>query len=110
MLLFSSRTIDYTRIYTIRSITCLGDLDAAHATNCELARKIIKKLLQVDPAERISVAEALEHDYFSTFFDPSSLIPEVTGPFPEAHFESGGTIEDWKSLIWDEIHSFVPED
>ena len=105
MVLFHSRII-----HCISIRTCVGDLNGEHAKNCVYVRKIIEKLLVIDPAERISVAKALKDDYFATFFDPISLNPEVTGPFPEAQFEAGGTIEDWKALIWEEIHSFVPED
>ena len=84
----------------------VGDPNCEHELNCELARDIISRLLVIDPSERISVEEALKHEYFSFFFEPTSLTPDVTGPFPEARFETGGTIEKWKALIWEEINSF----
>ena len=87
-----------------------GEHSTEHEQNCELARDIIAKLLVIDPSERISVEEALKHEYFSFFFEPTSLTPDVTGPFPEARFETGGTIDNWKALIWEEINTFELED
>ena len=38
-----------------------------------MARKLLSKMLVIDPAERISVDEALEHPYINVWYDPAEV-------------------------------------
>lgn len=79
------------------------------------ARNLLSKMLIVDPEQRISVDEALQHPYINVWFDPG----EVYGPPPipyDHSIDDGGdhileewkderehTLEQWKELMFKEV-------
>ncbi|XP_038060873.1 stress-activated protein kinase JNK-like [Patiria miniata] len=75
--------------------------------NATMARRLLSKMLVIDPAERISVDEALEHPYINVWYDPA----EVEGPVPITYDhtidEREHTVEQWKALIYQEVMSFM---
>ena len=70
-----------------------------------LALDLLEKMLNLDPHERISVEEALEHPYFSVWHDPQDE-PECQVKFDFKSFETIDDIDSMKKLIVDEVKSF----
>ncbi|KAL5279779.1 MAPK10 family protein [Megaselia abdita] len=72
-------------------------LKAAHA------RDLLSKMLVIDPEQRISVAQALDHPYIYVWYD----VEEVNAPAPESYDHSVDerehTVEQWKDLIYREV-------
>ncbi|KNC30786.1 Stress-activated protein kinase JNK [Lucilia cuprina] len=70
------------------------------------ARDLLSRMLKIDPDERISVAEALCHNYINVWYDEK----EVYAPTPNAYDQTleneDHTIEEWKRLIFKELSSF----
>jgi mitogen-activated protein kinase 7 len=66
---------------------------------------LLEKLLDFDPAKRITVEEALEHPYLEVYHDESD---EPTQDAFDFGFESANTIETIKSYILEEISTFYP--
>ncbi|CAJ0602931.1 unnamed protein product [Cylicocyclus nassatus] len=67
---------------------------------------LLGRMLALDPDERISVSEALEHPYVRECRYPegepiADHIVEI-----EASEESAVTLDDWRELIWEEIQIF----
>ena len=56
---------------------------------------LIDKMLQLDPSERVTCEQALEHPYLSLFHDPEDE-PEGTN-FDDNYEEQDLTISEWKS-------------
>ncbi|CAK8683366.1 mitogen-activated protein kinase 8-like [Clavelina lepadiformis] len=68
------------------------------------ARDLLGKMLVVDPVNRITVDEALQHPYIKVWYDTS----EVEGPAPQlndnaAIDEAEYTVDKWKEVIWKEV-------
>lgn len=67
------------------------------------ARDLLSKMLVIDPLNRISVNEALNHPYIRVWYDES----EVNAPAPKVYDhsvdEQEHTVEEWKQLIYDEV-------
>jgi len=69
-----------------------------------LAIDLLNKLLDFDPATRITVEQALEHPYLATYHDPDDE-PAHERLF-DFSFESLTTIEDLKQSIANEVQEF----
>ncbi|GMT26005.1 hypothetical protein PFISCL1PPCAC_17302 [Pristionchus fissidentatus] len=68
----------------------------------------LDKMLQLDPERRLTVQQALEHDYLSSYSDPKDE-PIVAEPYTlEDNVEY--TIQDWKRIIWNEIQNYTGDD
>ncbi|KAL1925180.1 uncharacterized protein VTP21DRAFT_63 [Calcarisporiella thermophila] len=69
-----------------------------------LAIDLLNRLLEFDPAKRITVEEALEHPYLAAYHDPDDepLCPNMF----DFSFESVGEITEMKTLIAREVMSF----
>jgi p38 MAP kinase len=65
--------------------------------NSKKAIDLISKMLQLDPSERVSCEQALEHPYLKLFHDPEDE-PEGTN-FDDNYEEQDLTILEWKSKI-----------
>lgn len=70
---------------------------------------LVEKLLQLDPEQRLTCEQALEHPYLEKFHDPDD---EPSGqPFEDDIFESENiSVEKWKELILNEIKTFIPRE
>ncbi|KAL7576727.1 hypothetical protein ACA910_005646 [Epithemia clementina (nom. ined.)] len=69
--------------------------------------EVIHCMLQVHPRKRISVNEALEHEFFACLHNPDN--EPVSSHAFDSSYESGG-LSPWKvkELIWKEVTNFRP--
>ncbi|RCN38262.1 hypothetical protein ANCCAN_15823 [Ancylostoma caninum] len=67
---------------------------------------LLGRMLALDPDDRISVTEALEHPYVQNCRDPEGepVADHVVGV--DAEEEAATTLDDWRGLIWREIQIF----
>jgi len=76
----------------------------AHAIN------LLELILQVDPAKRLSAAEAMEHPYFDSLHEPSAVITREPIPAEEFAFERQNlSRDDLRKLFLEEILRYHPE-
>lgn len=70
------------------------------------ARDILENMLTLDPEERFSAEQCLQHPYFSSYHDPDD---EPTAPIFDIGYEESATLDtnDFKALIYNEIQNFV---
>uniref|UniRef100_A0A669QIZ8 mitogen-activated protein kinase n=2 Tax=Neognathae TaxID=8825 RepID=A0A669QIZ8_PHACC len=71
-----------------------------------LAVDLLEKMLVLDTDKRITAAEALAHAYFAQYHDPDD--EPVADPYDQSFESRELEIEEWKSLTYDEVISFVP--
>ncbi|KAH9846030.1 kinase-like domain-containing protein [Lenzites betulinus] len=70
---------------------------------------LLNKLLQFDPATRITVAEALEHPWLSAYHDVSDE-PACPAPFEGwQKIEDLETLPQYREAIWNEIQDYRKE-
>ncbi|EIW58623.1 kinase-like protein [Trametes versicolor FP-101664 SS1] len=70
---------------------------------------LLTKLLQFDPAARITVAEALEHPWLSAYHDVSDE-PACAAPFEGwRQIEELETLPQFREAIYNEIHDYRKE-
>ncbi|EYC44855.1 hypothetical protein Y032_0447g1615 [Ancylostoma ceylanicum] len=67
---------------------------------------LLGRMLALDPDDRISVCEALEHPYVQDSRDPEGepVADHVVGV--DAEEEAATSLDDWRGLIWREIQIF----
>ena len=65
-------------------------------------------MVTFDPADRISVAEALKHPWLSTYHNPDDE-PDCVESFRWREVEGLETSDDFKRAIWDEIQDYRRE-
>lgn len=70
-----------------------------------LALDLLEKMLALDPHERISVNEALEHPYLEVWHDPRDE-PECQVKFDFKTFETFEELDEMKQLIMEEVRTF----
>lgn len=70
-----------------------------------LALDLLERMLTLDPYERITVTEALNHPYLSVWHDPNDE-PDCQLKFDFKSFETVEEIEDMRKLIIDEVKQF----
>lgn len=70
-----------------------------------LALDLLEKMLTLDPYERITVEEALNHPYLSVWHDPQDE-PECQIKFDFKSFETVDDMKSMKNLIIDEVKNF----
>ncbi|XP_069013521.1 mitogen-activated protein kinase 14B isoform X1 [Embiotoca jacksoni] len=71
-----------------------------------LAVDLLEKMLVLDTDKRITASEALAHHYFAQYHDPDDE-PEAE-PYDQSFESRELEIEEWKSLTYEEVLSFVP--
>ncbi|XP_041485455.1 stress-activated protein kinase JNK-like isoform X1 [Lytechinus variegatus] len=60
------------------------------------ARNLLSKMLIVDPEQRISVDEALQHPYINVWFDPGEVYGPPPIPYDHSIDERDHSLEEWK--------------
>lgn len=73
------------------------------------ARDLLSKMLVIDPQDRISVDDALNHPYISVWYDDSEVNAPAPGVYNHAVDEREHSIEEWKRLIYDEVTKYECE-
>ena len=74
-----------------------------------IAIELLRRMVTFDPAERISVAEALKHPWLSTYHNPDDE-PDCVESFQRwREVEELETHDDFKKAIWDEIQDYRRE-
>lgn len=68
-----------------------------------VALDLLEKLLDFDPARRLTVEQALQHPYLETYHDPED---EPTHSAFDFAFESVNRIDELKKLIQEEINTY----
>jgi len=73
-----------------------------------LALDLLEKMLQINPASRIRVDQALAHPYFKKFYKPDKIV-SCPKPF-DFSFEGSRKMDNdvLMELIWDELLRFRP--
>uniref|UniRef100_A0A669E1G3 mitogen-activated protein kinase n=1 Tax=Oreochromis niloticus TaxID=8128 RepID=A0A669E1G3_ORENI len=71
-----------------------------------LAVDLLEKMLVLDTDKRITASEALAHPYFAQYHDPDDE-PEAE-PYDQSFESRELEIEEWKTLTYEEVISFVP--
>ncbi|KAE9387238.1 Pkinase-domain-containing protein [Gymnopus androsaceus JB14] len=73
------------------------------------ALDLLKRMLSFDPDERITVTEALEHPWLSSYHDITDE-PECAQPFDAwRYIETLETIDDFRDALWKEIQEYRQE-
>lgn len=73
----------------------------------ELARHLLKKLLEIDPDKRTTIDDALKHPYVNIWYDVNEVELAPPPRVWEPHYDDAKhLVEKWKGLIWDEIEMF----
>lgn len=74
------------------------------------ARDLLSKMLVIDPINRISVDEALNHPYIYVWYDESEVNAVAPGVYNHAVDEHEHSIEEWKRLIYEEVTKYESEE
>ncbi|VDL65717.1 unnamed protein product [Nippostrongylus brasiliensis] len=69
------------------------------------ARDLLARMLVIDPEQRISVDDALAHEYVNVWFDAS----EVHAP-PPGHYDPSvdgeHTVKEWRAMLFTELQNY----
>lgn len=68
----------------------------------ELARNLLTRMLVINPAKRITVQQALQHDYLKIWFDEDDFKHPHISKLNQLVDKDCKSIEDWKKLIHNE--------
>ncbi|KAF7257747.1 hypothetical protein EG68_04883 [Paragonimus skrjabini miyazakii] len=71
--------------------------------NADNARDLLRRMLVIDPLERMSVDEALVHPYINVWFDESEVHGPPPGQYDTSLCERDLTIDEWKVRIFEEV-------
>ncbi|KAH8260419.1 hypothetical protein KR026_011480, partial [Drosophila bipectinata] len=70
------------------------------------ARNLLSKMLVIDPEQRISVDEALKHEYINVWYDAEEVDAPAPEPYDHSVDEREHTVEQWKELIYEEVMDY----
>lgn len=88
-----------------------GDLSEVMKDACPAAVDLVKRLLQFDPQDRLSAAEALAHPFVAEFRDEATEInadPSLSLEALEPPNEKKLGRDGIRRLMWDEVLKFHP--
>jgi c-Jun N-terminal kinase len=68
--------------------------------SAQSARDLIAQMLIVDPNNRISVQDALQHQYVHLWYDASEVDAPPSGIYDASVESAENTVEDWKCKCW----------
>ncbi|XP_066559499.1 mitogen-activated protein kinase 13 [Amia ocellicauda] len=71
------------------------------------AVNLLEKMLVLDCDRRLTAAQALDHPYFDSLRDPEDEDVKAE-PYDDTHDNATMPVDEWKSLSFDEVKSFVP--
>ncbi|KAF6039081.1 MAPK10 [Bugula neritina] len=71
--------------------------------NANMARDLLKKMLVIDPRNRISVDEAINHPYIRVWFEDDEVNGPPPGPYDHGLDERDISVDTWKELIYKEV-------
>lgn len=71
-----------------------------------VAVDVLERMLQLDPKNRITAAEALQHPYFKQYHDPTD--EPIAPPLDQSFEDDERSILAWKTATFEEILSFQP--
>lgn len=64
--------------------------------NANAARDLLNKMLVIDPRQRISVDDALNHPYIKVWFDEEEVNGPPPGPYDHSVDEREISVDTWK--------------
>ncbi|KYN35888.1 Stress-activated protein kinase JNK [Trachymyrmex septentrionalis] len=70
------------------------------------ARDLLSRMLVIDPERRISVDEALLHNYINVWYDEGEVNAPAPGPYDHSVDEREHTVDQWKELIYQEVMEY----
>ncbi|CAD5221237.1 unnamed protein product [Bursaphelenchus okinawaensis] len=70
------------------------------------ARELLAKMLIIDPNYRITVEQALQHPYVHLWYDAEEVEAPPSGRYDSAVESGEHTVDDWKTLIYNEIKEY----
>ncbi|KAL8611253.1 hypothetical protein ACOMHN_013684 [Nucella lapillus] len=76
-----------------------------HGAN-SLAIDLLEKMLDLDPARRISVNDAISHPYMADYHDPTD--EPTAEPFDHSFEGLAPGVEGWRNRVYEEVTQFVP--
>nr|AIP89944.1 c-Jun N-terminal kinases [Schmidtea mediterranea] len=86
---------------------CFPEPSLEHATlNAYWARDLLKKMLVIDPLQRISVGEALRHQYINVWFEDYEVNGPPPGQYDHSVDERELTVDQWKDLIFRKVKEY----
>ncbi|KAL1397287.1 hypothetical protein pipiens_020150, partial [Culex pipiens pipiens] len=63
-------------------------------------------MLVIDPDQRISVEQALQHSYINVWYDDREVNAPAPGPYDHSVDERELSVEQWRQLIYEEVREF----
>lgn len=100
--LASKRTREWIKSIHVKEIP---PFESFFPTADPIAIDLLRKMLELDPAKRITAEEALAHPYLEVYHDPSDEPVHDTVDFS---FEAIDTIEEIKKVLSVEINTHAP--
>ncbi|PBC30535.1 Stress-activated protein kinase JNK [Apis cerana cerana] len=70
------------------------------------ARDLLSRMLVIDPERRISVDDALLHNYINVWYDEGEVNAPAPGPYDHSVDEREHTVDQWKELIYQEVMEY----
>lgn len=70
-----------------------------------LAAALLERMLEIDPEERCSAAEALAMQYLSPYHDPTDE-PAVAEMKDWSYLDADLSADDWKKTLYQEVLAF----